>query len=163
MPAEQVRFSADLVVVIPVYNHVATIAKVITGVREHGARVLVIDDGSTDGSGDAARAAGADLRTLPKNSGKGVALRSGLAWAIELGFTRALTCDADGQHPHRAITTLLGAGEQARPALVLGVRDMAGAPLSSRIGRWWTSVWTWVACGCWPADNQAGLRIYPLP
>ena len=163
MPAEQVRFSADLVVVIPVYNHVATIAKVITGVREHGARVLVIDDGSTDGSGDAARAAGADLRTLPKNSGKGVALRAGLAWAIELGFTRALTCDADGQHPLAAILALVSVAPPAAPTLILGVRDMASAPLSSRIGRTCTSAATWLACGCWPADNQTGLRIYPLP
>ncbi len=155
--------SADLVVLIPVYNHVATIAAVIAGVRADGWRVLVVDDGSTDGSGDAARVAGAEVRTLAVNQGKGVALHVGLAWALELGYARVLTCDADGQHPHRAITTLLGAGEQARPALVLGVRDMAGAPLSSRIGRWWTSVWTWVACGCWPADNQTGLRIYPLP
>ena len=148
---------------IPVYNHVATIAAVIAGVRADGWRVLVVDDGSTDGSGDAAREVGAEVRTLAANQGKGAALQMGLGWALELGYARVLTCDADGQHPHRAITTLLGAGEQARPALVLGVRDMAGAPPSSRIGRWWTSVWTWVPCGCWPADNQTGLRIYPLP
>ena len=51
----------------------------------------------------------------------------------------------------------------ADPGLWLGVRDMAGAPRSSRCGRWWTNLWTWVACGVWPQDNQTGLRVYPLP
>ena len=163
MTFEHVRFPTDLVVVIPVYNHVATIAAVIAGVRAHGARVLVIDDGSTDGSGDAARISGAELRTLPENCGKGVALRAGFAWAMELGFGRALTCDADGQHPLAAILALVAVHPRQPPAMILGVRDMAGAPLSSRIGRTCTSAATWLACGCWPTDNQTGLRIYPLP
>jgi uncharacterized protein (DUF2062 family) len=40
---------------------------------------------------------------------------------------------------------------------------MADAPLVSRCGRWWSNLWTWIACGAWPGDSQSGLRIYPLP
>ena len=135
----------------------------IAAAQALGARVLVVDDGSTDGSGDQARAAGAEVVTLAQNQGKGFALGQGLRWATSLGFTAVLTCDADGQHPPPAIAALAAVAPKLPGHLVLGVRDMRAAPLASRIGRWWTSFGTWAVCGRWPSDNQTGLRIYPLP
>jgi hypothetical protein len=78
------------------------------------------------------------------------------------GHSAALTIDADMQHPP-AEGLRLARAAAADPALWLGVRDMERAPRASRTGRWWTSLWTWVACGMWPQDNQTGLRVYPLP
>ena len=48
-------------------------------------------------------------------------------------------------------------------ALWVGVRAMPHAPLSSRFGRWCTGAASWAACRHWPADNQCGLRVWPLP
>ena len=125
--------------------------------------MLVINDGSTDNSAAEAIAAGAELLSLPHNAGKGAALAHGLAAAHARGFARALTCDADGQHPPEAVRMLLHAAQLEPAALWLGVRQMSSAPLASRIGRWWCNVGTWLACGAWPRDNQTGLRMYPLP
>lgn len=154
-----------IAVLIPVYNHAATLPGVISGMRAEGAlHILVVDDGSTDGSGEAARQAGADrvLRVEP-NQGKGHALALGLATLAQEGWTQALAIDADLQHPPSEGARLAQASCQDPACLWLGVRDMTGAPAASRFGRVWTSLWTWIACGCWPEDNQTGLRVYPLP
>jgi uncharacterized protein (DUF2062 family) len=152
-------------VLIPVFNHVATVGAVVTGMRLAGAtHILVIDDGSTDGSGAAAQAAGCDeLLTLSPNQGKGRALHLGLNHLAAAGYSCALTIDADMQHPPAEGARLAHAAMVAPGDLWLGVRDMTGAPFASRFGRWWTSLWTWVCCGTWPHDNQTGLRVYPLP
>lgn len=166
LSAEQLAASqwpADVVVLIPVYNHGATVGAVVAAARAAGAAVLVIDDGSTDDSAAEAQAAGGELLSLPHNAGKGAALAQGLVAAHARGFTRALTCDADGQHPPEAVRMLMHAAQFEPAALWLGVRHMSKAPLASRIGRWWCNVGTWLACGTWPRDNQTGLRIYPLP
>ncbi len=161
LPADS--WPPDLVVLIPVYNHGSTVGAVVAAARRAGAAVLVVDDGSSDDSAAAASAAGAELLTLASNQGKGAALAYGLAAAHARGFTRALACDADGQHPPEAVLELMRVGHAEPQALWLGVRRMAGAPRASRVGRWWCNVGTWFACGLWPRDNQTGLRIYPLP
>ncbi|GDY12434.1 hypothetical protein LBMAG53_13120 [Planctomycetota bacterium] len=154
---------AGMVVVVPVYNHVATVGAVVASARAAGAEVLCIDDGSTDGSGAAAAAAGAQVRRLEPNQGKGAALVAGLRWAESLGFRQALTCDADGQHPPEAVATLAQAAATEPAAIHVGSRDMAGAPGSSRFGKWWTNLWIRIAAGIDAFDGQSGLRVYPIP
>lgn len=159
------NWPAGIAVLIPVFNHARTVGAVVTGCRAAGAPyILVVDDGSQDGSGDEARLAGADavLRVEP-NQGKGHVLRYGLKHLAAQGWQQVLSCDADMQHPPPEAARLAQAATREPAALWLGCRDMAGAPLASRVGRWWTSLWTWVSCGCWPTDNQTGLRVYPLP
>ena len=159
------QWPASVPILIPVYNHGRTVGDVVTGCRALGAQhILVIDDGSTDGSGDVARAAGADtVLTLQANQGKGAALRQGLQVLADAGHHQVLTIDADLQHPPREALRLAVASLANPGAIWLGVRDMARAPRASRFGRWWTSLWTFIACGIWPQDNQTGLRVYPLP
>lgn len=137
----------------------------IEDVRAHDGdgALLVVDDGSTDGTGDIARAAGVDVVTHATNRGKGVALRTGFAWLAERGFDTAVTVDADGQHRGEDAVALALHGSPAA-ALVLGVRDMsrAGAPkpsqLSNRFSNWWVSRFAGISL----ADTQCGLRRYPL-
>ncbi|MBA2482522.1 MAG: DUF2062 domain-containing protein, partial [Planctomycetes bacterium] len=68
----------------------------------------------------------------------------------------------DGQHPPSAALALAHAAVEV-DSLYVGRRDLALAPRVSRFGRWWSNLWTWIACGWWVGDSQSGLRVYPLP
>jgi len=151
-----------MVAVVPVFNHVATVGMVVAGLKALGAHVLVVDDGSSDGSGEAGRQAGGELLVHARNQGKGVALRTAFTHAAAAGFTQALTCDADGQHPIAEAARLAQAATDLT-TIYVGERRMAHAPFISRFGRWWSNIWSWIACGTWVGDSQSGLRVYPLP
>jgi uncharacterized protein (DUF2062 family) len=153
-----------MLAMVPVYNHAGTVATVVAQLRALGATVLAVDDGSADGSGAAAGAAGAEVVRFAVNRGKGAALAHGLALAAARGYTRLLTCDADLQHPPSAVIALCArVADCDAHAILVGSREMAAAPLASRFGRRWSDLWTWIACGAWPGDSQSGLRAYPLP
>ena len=153
---------AGIAVLVPVFDHRRTVGRVVAACRALGApHILVVDDGSRDGS---ALAAGGDgLIVLPENRGKGEALDLGLRRLAEAGWRQALSIDADLQHPPDEALRLAEAAASDPGALWIGVRDMPHAPWTSRSGRWLTGVASWAACGRWPADNQCGLRVWPLP
>lgn len=150
---------------IPAYQASRSLAGVLGDLRalDPQGKLLVVDDGSSDGTGQLAQRAGADLVTHATNRGKGVALRTGFAWLLERGFSRAVTVDADGQHSARD-AVMLAQHTAPAEALVLGVRDLArdGAPgpsqFSNRFSNWWVSRFS----GQTLHDTQCGLRRYPL-
>jgi len=88
----------DVWVVIPLYNEATVIADVVSGLLPTFKNVVCIDDGSRDGSGLVARAAGARIVTHPINLGQGAALQTGFEYALEHGAKYVVTFDADGQH-----------------------------------------------------------------
>lgn len=108
---------------MPAWNESAVIASTIRDVQQHGPKcvVLVVDDGSTDGTPDIARAAGALVLQLPFNMGVGGAMRAGFTFAERLGFQRAVQVDADGQHNPADITKLLEAVDTGTD-IVIGAR-----------------------------------------
>ncbi|HVP62037.1 MAG TPA: glycosyltransferase [Myxococcaceae bacterium] len=152
-------------VIIPVYNNVSTVGDVVRGVLDHCSAVLVCDDGSTDGSGDVAEAAGAMVLRHPRNEGKGVALRTLLAEAHRQGFRHAISMDADGQHFPGDLPAFAAALIDEPGSMVLGVRDLiaAGAPPSSEFGRRCSNWWIWFETGLNLPDTQSGFRGYPVP
>ena len=152
-------------VVIPVFNHAATVGDVVRGALEHAHTVIVCDDGSTDGSGAAAQGAGAQLLTHPVNQGKGAALRTLLAEAHRKGFRYAVSLDADGQHFPKDIAAIVEVAKKDPGSLVIGARDLAaaGAPGSSQFGRKFSNFWVWFESGQRVDDSQSGFRAYPLP
>ncbi|MGQ0507055.1 MAG: glycosyltransferase family 2 protein [Myxococcaceae bacterium] len=156
---------AGACVCIPVFNNVKTVGSVVRGALAHASTVLVGDDGSTDGSGDAAKQAGATVLTLPRNQGKGAALEMLFAEATRRGFRYALCLDADGQHLHEDLPKLAAATLASPGALILGARDLvaAGAPGSSQFGRKFSNFWVWLESGSRVEDSQSGFRAYPLP
>ncbi len=90
---------SELLVVIPALDEQATVGEVVRGARDHiGGSVLVVDDGSVDETAAVARAAGAAVVRHPYNLGVGAAVRSGLRYASEQGYTTVLQVDGDGQH-----------------------------------------------------------------
>lgn len=125
--------------------------------------VYVIDDGSQDGTGDIARAAGAIVVTHSRNRGKGAALRTGFERAWADGHVAVVTLDADGQHPPADARRLATVPNLA--ALVLGIRDLkgAGAPRPNRISNAISNGFLSLFSRKLLADTQCGLRRYPLP
>jgi glycosyltransferase involved in cell wall biosynthesis len=162
IPSDSVAF------VIPAHNEGPRIATVIRGVREawpgsESPPIVVVDDGSTDDTADAARDVGATVISHEANCGKGAALRTGFAHAVRMGAEVAVTLDADGQHPTDEAVRL-ALDPSPKDALVLGVRDLsaAGAPvanqISNRISNFFLSAFTLKRL----ADTQCGMRRYPI-
>ncbi len=151
----------DLAAVIPAYDCAATIGPVVTGSLRHLGWVVVVDDGSRDGTAARATEAGATVRSLPRNAGKGAALRAGIGLALELGVESVVLLDGDGQHDPDDLPALLTAWDLGRCDLLVGTRlqDASRIPRS----RFWTNyigtrILTWMT-GYELQDSQSGYRI----
>jgi predicted LPLAT superfamily acyltransferase len=159
--AAEERVKIRPLVVIPSKDNVGTIADVATRALEFCPDVVVIDDGSTDGTG-AAAAEVVPVVTHPVNMGKGVALTTSFHYAREHGFTHVIAVDADGQHLPEDLPLFLEAADKDPWAIHLGVRDMSTAPERSQFGRRFSNFWIWVETGHRVGDSQTGYRVYPV-
>jgi glycosyltransferase involved in cell wall biosynthesis len=126
--------AANTLVVVPALNEESSLASVIAEIKSCGYEVLVINDGSTDGTADVARASGARLLDLPINLGVGGALRAGFKYACERNFQAVVQVDADGQHPADEIVHLLNEANSSGAHLVIGSRFLSDAT-SMEVGR----------------------------
>lgn len=115
-------------VVIPAFNEAAGIGRVLEGIRAVEPRlpVLVVDDGSTDGTAAIARHAGAHVVRLPFNMGYGVALQTGYKYALREGHDCVVQLDGDGQHEPADIPALLGVIARREADVALGSRFLGG-------------------------------------
>jgi len=155
-------------VIVPAFDAEPHIGAVLEELRGEFAElapddVIVVDDGSRDGTAAAARAAGARVVAHAVNRGKGAALVTGLRAALAAGHEAALTVDADAQHPARSARLVLDGSRDAGD-FVLGVRDLArdGAPRASRFSNGISNVFLSLFTGRALADTQCGLRRYPV-
>ncbi|WP_336652210.1 MULTISPECIES: glycosyltransferase family 2 protein [unclassified Leucobacter] len=112
----------DAWVVIPLYNEAQVIGDVVSGLLPLFSNVVCIDDGSRDGSGRIAEAAGARLVTHPINLGQGAALQTGFEYALERGARFVVTFDADGQHRVEDAVVMLERARSEDLAIVFGSR-----------------------------------------
>lgn len=153
--------------IIPVYNHGASLPEVIRQAQSLHLPMYVVDDGSTDGTAELLAALeGIIVLRHPVNRGKGAALLTGFAAAAATSDW-ALTIDADGQHcPADAVELLETARKQQKRVIVIGNRQgmhQEHVPWTSRFGRGFSNFWVWAAGGPYLADSQSGFRLYPLP
>lgn len=154
----------DILVVIPVYNHDATLRSVVEGVLAVHPDVLVVDDGSSDGGLDMIH--DLPVRTVrhAMNMGKGQAILTAAETARQLGKTHLITLDADGQHYPSDIPAYIKAIVSAPRAIIVGARDFSGPniPGASRFGRKFSNFWLRVQTGEQLSDVQCGFRAYPI-
>ena len=147
---------------IPAFNEAAAISAVVEGVRPFVERVLVVDDGSSDGTADRARAAGAEVVRHDENRGKGHAVRTGLAGVFAGGFTHVLMLDGDMQHLPQEARLLLAEAERSGADVVIGERmfDRSRMPASryhaNRLG---SRALSWFV-GVPVRDTQCGFRVF---
>jgi glycosyltransferase involved in cell wall biosynthesis len=151
-------------VLIPALNAERSIGAVVRDCKAVNEDVLVVDDGSADRTADVAREAGAQVVSHPVNRGKGAALKTGFAYAIEHGFNAVITLDADGQHLPREIPKFLAARAETGADLIIGGRaHLFGEMLPRRrfANRFSARC---IAYAAKPnvTDSQSGFRLYSV-
>jgi glycosyltransferase involved in cell wall biosynthesis len=152
-----------LVVIIPAYQEAATIAALVRRLctTVPGVPVLVVDDGSSDGTAARAAEAGAEVIAAPANEGKGAALQRGMCAAVARGARLVATLDGDGQHRPEDLPRLLALARPDR--IVIGSRRGAATqqPTARRVANRVADFWISWAARHPVADSQSGFRIYP--
>ncbi|MCC8036412.1 MAG: DUF2062 domain-containing protein [Rikenellaceae bacterium] len=163
---ERERMSAmGCAVVIPTYNNSATICGVVEGVKNYTRDIIVVDDGSIDGTSDLLSGIeGITVLTHGKNRGKGEALKTGLRHAASRGFDYAITIDSDSQHFPEDIPKLLDAIEREPGALIVGSRNLhtENMPSKNTFANRFSNFWFRLETGIKLDDTQSGFRAYPL-
>lgn len=154
-------------VIIPTYNNAGTIIDVTRRALSFCADVFVVLDGCTDNTSELLQSIENKpiIVELPKNSGKGNALKTGFKAAIDSGFAYAITLDADGQHFPEDIPLFLEANRQYPEAIIVGKRmglDMADRDRSSSFANSFSNLWFFLQTLKPLQDTQTGYRLYPL-
>ncbi|HZN54008.1 MAG TPA: glycosyltransferase family 2 protein [Candidatus Polarisedimenticolaceae bacterium] len=155
------HLSGRFAVAIPAFQAAGTLGGVLRRTLALGYPVVVVDDGSTDGTADAAASLGASVLAHPVNLGKGRALRTAFDHLFAEGYDAAVTIDADGQHLPEEIPKLLAAWRGGAD-LVLGTRDHLFAGMS-RVRRASNGTSSWLisrVAGADLPDCQTGFRLY---
>ncbi len=150
-------------VLIPCYNAGGVVASVVARTLDVVARVIVVDDGSTDGCTASFPSMPVTLISFPKNRGKGFALLAGFRAALDMsGVEAVVVVDADGQHDPSEIPALCKAWEDSGADLVIGARtfDRRNVPLRSWLGNVVTVRVMALFFGMRLPDTQSGFRLH---
>lgn len=158
--------SRGICVIIPTYNNSGTIRDVVTRCKMQCDDIIVVNDGCTDNTEEILHSIdGITIVSLRSNSGKGTALKEGFRKALSMGFSYAITLDADGQHYPEDIACLLDANIKNPGSLIIGERKdlekqerSGGSKFANAFSNFWFFVQTW----CLLKDTQTGYRLYPL-
>ena len=165
MPAEPAAYRP--VIVIPVYNHPATVEDVVRRLLSTGTPVLLVDDASDPPAQEACercRAMGAGLVRRQSTGGRGASILTGFKAARQAGFTHALVFDAGGRHDPAAVGSFLELSRKHPNDLVCGyARTSSAYPARARLARRMADAGACLAAlSLAPKDVMCRLRVYPL-
>lgn len=153
-------------VIIPTYNNSGTLAKVLDDVLQVAQNVIVVNDGSTDGTSDILNTFSGKITVVSysKNRGKGYALAQGFKEARKSGFDVAVTLDSDGQHKASDIPVLLEKYVGNEGSMIIGARkfDAPNMPSENTFANRFSNFWFTVQTARRLPDTQTGFRLYPL-
>lgn len=152
-----------IAVVIPALNEALRIREVVEGALRHCPHVILVDDGSDDGTVEAVAGLPITVLRHATRMGKGAGLRDGFAEALRRGFDAVIAMDGDGQHSGDDIPRLLAAANRFPGWIVIGarLRKRAKQPTHRRLANHfgdWGIAW---GTGYQVADSQSGQRLYP--
>jgi glycosyltransferase involved in cell wall biosynthesis len=158
-----------VLVIIPAHDEHASLPRTLAEVRAKapGVDVLVVDDGSHDGTAEAARASGVTVLRHAVNLGVGGALQTGFRWACAHGYDIGVQLDADGQHDPGYLAALLAPVADGRCDVSIGSRFVSStgyrAPWNRRLGMLLFSGVVRLALGRAISDTTSGFRAYNRP
>lgn len=158
-----------VLIIIPAHNEEDSLPGTLAEVRAKapGVDVLVVDDGSRDGTTATARTAGVPVVRHSVNLGVGGALQTGFRWAVEHGYAIGVQLDADGQHDPAYLGALLEPVLAGRCDIAIGSRYVTRtayrAPLHRRLGMVVFAAVVRLALGQRITDTTSGFRAYALP
>lgn len=151
-------------VILPTYNNSGTLTDVVERTLKVCPDVIVVNDGSTDNT--QAILGGLDVTVLnhDRNRGKGKALKTGLAYSAQNGFTHAVTIDSDGQHFPEDIPAMIEASLQHPDDIIVGCRNLTteNMPLQNTFANRFSNFWFRLQTARKLEDTQSGFRVYPL-
>jgi len=152
--------------IVPAFNEEKAISGVIKEIKELSIPidVVVIDDGSTDRTSDAARDSGAEVITLPFNLGIGGAVQTGFKYAVKFDYEIAVQVDGDGQHIASEIKELFDALENSGADVAIGSRFLKDRGFKSskarQVGIGMFKFVNSLVIGQKITDNTSGFRAY---
>lgn len=154
---------SGLAAVIPAFNEVRTIRDVAERALRETPWLIVVDDGSTDGTSAALDGLTVTILRNEVNCGKAASLVRGMDHALERGADSVVTLDGDGQHRPEDIPRLWAVHRSEPRALVIGSRLHQGRhiPTDRYLANRFANFWIAWAAGQRVSDSQSGFRIYP--
>ena len=152
-----------IAVVIPALDELPTIRDVVMRALREVERVIVVDDGSTDGTGAALQGLPVTVLRNPANRGKAASLRRGMVCALMDGASAIVTLDADAQHRPEDIPRFIAAHLRDPSALIVGARlhEKDRIPRARYLANRFANFWIAWAAGYPISDTQSGFRLYP--
>jgi glycosyltransferase involved in cell wall biosynthesis len=151
--------------VIPAHNEAATLPRLLAEIRREGYDAVVIDDASTDGTADAARAAGVPVLSLPVNLGVGGAVQAGFMYAARHAYDVVIQVDGDGQHDPSWLHAVVAPIQSGDADCVIGSRYLPESPdtgyrtpLARRLGMHFSTALLRIATGLNVRDTTSGFR-----
>lgn len=153
---------SKIALVVPAFNEKRTIAAVIRDLKMlSGVLVIVVDDGSSDESGEIAKREGALVLRHPVNRGLGAALQTGFKKALTLGVDFIVTFDADGQHRASDIGRMIQPLRAGEADAVIGSRNFSkNVPVVRKIYNLVANFLGFLFFGIYVSDTQSGLRAF---